>query len=97
MNINFNPELAVKAQSLREYLEQLNGKFFTAVFTKKDGTERKMTARLHVKKHLKGGTNKNPNLELYHIVAYDVQAKAYRTINLATVSEIHSQYHIFKV
>ena len=31
------------------------GKFFSVEFEKKDGTLRKMTCRLGVKKHLKGG------------------------------------------
>ncbi len=35
---------------LASIIEQSNGKFFTATFVKKDGTQRQMTARLGVEK-----------------------------------------------
>ena len=38
----------------REQILATNGKFFSVSFIKKDGSERKMTARLGVKKDIKG-------------------------------------------
>ena len=68
------------------------GKFFTVTFIKKDGTERVLNGRVGVykSKHapLKGvGLSYNP--EDYGLATvFDVAKKAYRTINLATVTAI---------
>ena len=40
---------------IESVLKATQGKFFTVVFVKKDGTTRVMNARLGVSKHLKGG------------------------------------------
>jgi len=64
-----------------------NGKIFTVNFIKKDGSERVMTCRLGVKKHLKGGVSTTTHIPEY-VTVYDVVAKGYRTINLETVSRI---------
>lgn len=63
-----------------------SGQFFTVVFTKKDGTERRMTARMGVKKHLKGGSK---GYEYNHLLGvWDSAAMGYRTINLRTLKRI---------
>ena len=70
---------------MREQILATNGKFFSVSFVKKDGTERKMTARLGVKKDIKGvGLNFNPT-ERNLIVVFDIHKKAYRMINLSTI------------
>lgn len=69
--------------SLSTILENTNGRFFTVEFTKKDGTVRKMNARLGVKKHLKGG-DCTLNREQF-IIVFDMQAKGYRAINRDTI------------
>ena len=69
--------------SLSTVLENTNGRFFTVEFTKKDGTVRKMNARLGVKKHLKGGAC-TLNREQF-IIVFDMQAKGYRAINRDTI------------
>lgn len=69
--------------SLSTVLENTNGRFFTVEFTKKDGTVRKMNARLGVTKHLKGG-DCTLNREQF-IIVFDVQAKGYRAINRDTI------------
>lgn len=69
--------------SLSTVLENTNGRFFTVEFTKKDGTVRKMNARLGVKKHLKGG-DCTLNREQF-IIVFDMQAKGYRAINRDTI------------
>ena len=67
------------------------GKFMTIVFVKKDGSLRKMNGRIGVKRYLKGGVNKNPQLHNTQIVMWDTTAKGYRTINMDTVTEIHAK------
>lgn len=69
--------------SLSTVLENTNGRFFTVEFTKKDGTVRKMNARLGVTKHLKGG-DCTLNREQF-IIVFDMQAKGYRAINRDTI------------
>lgn len=72
-----------------DQLRQLVGsKIFTVEFIKKDGTNRVMNCRLDVTKHLKGGTMKHDPRELNHIVVFDMQKLAYRTINVNTLVKI---------
>jgi len=75
--------------------------FFSVKFVKKDGSNRIMNCRFHVKKHLKGGVRSwsekdYPNL----MTVFDVNAKptpGYRTVNLDTVYEICVKGHRFEV
>jgi hypothetical protein len=70
---------------MKDKILATNGKFFSVSFVKKDGTERKMTARLGVKKDIKGvGLKFNPS-ERNLIVVFDIHKKAYRMINLSTI------------
>ncbi len=70
---------------MKEQILATNGKFFSVSFIKKDGTTRKMTARLGVKKDIKGvGLKFNPS-EKNLIVVFDIHKKAYRMINLSTI------------
>ena len=69
----------------REQILATNGKFFSVSFIKKDGSERRMTARLGVKKDVKGvGLKFNPS-ERNLIVVFDIHKKSYRMINLSTI------------
>jgi len=73
----------------REQLKkELKGKFFTVVFTKKNGKLRKMNARLGVTKHLKGGSKSFNDADFNYLTVFDLQKKAYRTVNLNTVKKI---------
>ena len=70
---------------MKDKILATNGKFFSVSFIKKDGSERKMTARLGVKKDIKGvGLKFNPS-ERNLIVVFDIHKKAYRMINLSTI------------
>jgi hypothetical protein len=70
---------------MKEKILQTNGRFFSVSFIKKDGTERRMTARLGVKKNIKGvGLKFNPS-DHNLMVVYDVHKRAYRMINLLTI------------
>jgi hypothetical protein len=77
-----------KANAIWRLISKTNGRFFSVVFEKKDGTLRKMVCRTGVKKHLKGGTLKHNPAEFGHCIVWDVQKKAYRTINMNTVLEL---------
>lgn len=66
---------------LWDFKRQVKGKFFRAVFLKKDGSLREMTCRFGVTKHLKGG-EKAYNAEALGLwTVFDVEKKAYRTID----------------
>ena len=69
--------------NIETLIENTEGKIFTVTFVKKDGSIRTMTARLGVKKHLKGGEC-TLNREQY-IIAYDMQNQGYRAINRDTI------------
>ena len=69
----------------RDQILATNGRFFSVSFIKKDGSERKMTARLGVKKNIKGVGMKYDPLERNLIVVFDIHKKAYRMINLLTI------------
>ena len=71
---------------LSKIVKATNGKFFTVVFIKKDGTERILNGRLGVTKHLKGGQC-TLDKEKYLIV-YDVASKGYRAVNVDTIKSV---------
>jgi hypothetical protein len=73
-------------QEIIEKILASNGKIFTVVFIKKDGSERTMNARLGVKKHLKGGTS-TLDADKY-ITVFDMQAGGYRAINRETIQSV---------
>lgn len=72
-----------------------NGQFFSAVFIKKDGSERKINCRRGVKKHLKGGTLKYNPADYGLMSVCDMQlvrkgVEPYRMLNVKTTTEIHT-------
>jgi len=71
-----------------EIKKLVGNKIFSAIFTKKDGTERKMICRLGVKKHLKGGKKSYDAEDLNHLTVFDLGKKGYRTINMNTLKQI---------
>lgn len=81
------------SRTLAGYVEASGGKFVTVTFVKKDGTLRKLTGRMGVTKHLKGGQSTlNPEK---HITVYDVQSKGYRAINKDTIQSIVASKQTF--
>ena len=81
-------------KNLLEIIGKTSGKFFTVVFTKKDGTERVLNGRLGVVSKLKGGqtmVNKDQFL-----VVFDVQIGQYRSVNKDTIKEVRFGKEIFK-
>jgi|APGre2960657404_1045060.scaffolds.fasta_scaffold272445_1 hypothetical protein len=72
-----------------EFKEMVSdGKIFTVEFVKKDGTVRKMNARLGVKKHLKGGSLAFDPSERNLLPVFDMQKEGYRMINASTILTI---------
>lgn len=70
---------------IHETLTKNSGQIFSVQFVKKDGSIRDMTARLGVKKYLKGvGLNFNPS-DYNLIVAFDMVKKEHRMINIGTL------------
>lgn len=73
----------------QEILKALLGsQFFSVVFTKSDGTKRKMLCKLGVKKYLKGGQKSYDDKAKGHLTVYSVNDKGYRTVNLNTLEQI---------
>lgn len=66
----------------------VGGKIFSVEFIKKDGTIRKMTCRLGVTKHLKGGELTYNAAEKNYLIVYDIKTENYRTINLNTLQKL---------
>jgi len=71
--------------------ELLKDKIFSVVFTKKDGTVRKMVCRLGVTKYLKGGEMKYSPQNKNMLVVFDIHKKDYRMINFNTITELKAQ------
>jgi hypothetical protein len=70
---------------MKQVIQETKGKYFSVVFTKKDGSTRRMTARLGVKKGINGkGMNYDPN-EKDLMVVWDAQKNDYRMVNLSTI------------
>jgi hypothetical protein len=83
--------------SLKELLKSTNGRFFSVQFRKKDGSLRNMTARIGVKKYLKGGENKVEAPDRPYVTVYDVQNKGYRTINVDTLETLKAFRKEYKI
>ena len=72
---------------LKSMIKNTNGKFFTCFFVKKDGTLRKMTARVGVKKGLANtGFIREEKENL--VCVYDMVAHDFRFINLSTLKSL---------
>jgi len=71
-----------------EIKKLVGNKIFSAIFTKKDGTERKMICRLGVKKHLKGGKKSYDDDAFNYLTVYSLDKQGYRTINVNTLKQI---------
>lgn len=70
---------------IQDFRQAVGGKFFKAVFLKKDGTLREMTCRFGVKKHLKGGEKPYNAEEKGLWTVFDVEKKDYRSIDTTRI------------
>ena len=89
MNVSSEIDLVVLARRriLRAIAIAQEGKIFTVTFIKKDGTERVLTGRLGVTKHLVGGENTVAHKPEY-LTVFDMQKGDYRNVNLDTVMSL---------
>ena len=91
--------ITINKEKAKQLINQSNGRIFSSVFTKKDGSHRLMNARLGVKKHLKKDPKQRPyepsNYNL--ICVYDMINKGYRTVNLNTLQTLIINKSIYKI
>jgi hypothetical protein len=88
--------MSTRLQTIRNLIASSQGRFFTATFVKKNGETRVMNARIGVKSHSAGGTPSTAAHEQYMTV-FDAQIKAYRTLNLETISKLKINGVTFEV
>lgn len=72
-----------------DIIKSTRGKFFSVEFTKKDGTCRKMTARLGVSKFVTGAGLKFDPESRGLVTVYEPRKKAYRFVNINTITKFH--------
>lgn len=76
-----------KFKALTDSILSSDGRVFSAMFLKKDGTVRHITARLGVKKGVNGkGLAFDPYSKGY-LPVFDMQKKEYRFLNVNTIIE----------
>ena len=87
----------IDKDTAKQYIYKTNGKIFSAVFRKKDGTKRKMNCRRGVAKYVKGvGLKFNPEKRDL-IGVFDMHKKAYRFINLETLEQLSFKGITYKI
>ncbi len=80
--------MTIARTKLVKFLDMTKGKIFTAIFTKKDGTLRKMNCRKGVKAFTQGGVNRVVQMSNDYITVFDMKIHEYRTLNLGTVISV---------
>ncbi len=83
--------------NIKQIKKLVGHKIFSVIFTKKDGSERKMLCQLGVKKHLKGGQKKYDAEKLNLLTVWSFDKKAYRTINLSTLKQIKANGEVIEL
>lgn len=81
---------------MTEIKATIGNKIFSVSFIKKDGTLREMVCRFGVTKHLKGGEMNHDPMTLGHLVVFDMQKEAYRTINFNTIKTIKFEGRLYE-
>jgi len=79
--------MQVSRYKVDEVIKSTHGKIFSCEFIKKDGSLRKMVARLGVAKNLKGGSN-GASTKNSLVTVFDMVAGGYRMINLSTLTAL---------
>ena len=81
----------------QEIKKLVGNKIFSATFIKKNGEKRKILCKLGVKKHLKGGEKKYDAESLNLLTVWSFDKKAYRTINLSTLTQIKANGEVIEL
>lgn len=77
------------SQMNESFVRNLVGnKFFSIEFIKKDGSLRKLTGRLGVQKHLRGGQDSTSHIDKYLNVFENSADTKFRKVNLETTKKI---------
>ena len=81
----------------KRYIYKTNGKFFSAVFIKKNGERRLMLCRLGVKKGVKGVGLRFKPQDKGLMTVFDIHKRGYRFINLMTLERLKIRGKKYKV
>lgn len=87
----------VPRSQLYDLIRKTNGKIFTVLFIKKDGSQRVMNCRINVKKYLHGGELPYDPISKGLFPVYDIQSKGYRMINLNTIQYVKMEGKIYNI
>ena len=87
----------IDKDTAKQYIYKTNGKIFSAVFRKKDGTKREMNCRRGVAKYVKGVGLKFKPEERDLIGVFDMHKKAYRFINAKTLEQLKVKGVTYKI
>ena len=78
----------INRDTAKKYIYATNGKFFSAVFRKKNGEMRNMTCRLKVKKYVKGVGRRFKPQNMGYVGVFDIHKDGHRLLNLATLKRL---------
>ena len=80
----------INKDKAKELINNSNGRIFSSLFIKKDGSHRLMNARLKVTKHLKENAKKRPyDPSKYNLLTvFAMTNKGYRMINIETLQTL---------
>lgn len=79
--------MTAKLETKQDFEKLVGNGYFSVLFTKRDGTERRLNGRLGVFKYVKG-TDKRKTLPDDLIIVYDQKKRAYRSFHLNSVKEV---------
>ena len=74
-----------------------NGKVFSAVFTKKDGSDRHINCRLGVSKGVTGKGLKFDPKQYNLLNVYDMQSKGHKFINIETLRSVQIEKTVYVI
>lgn len=95
--VKLNNPLQLNRVNLLNFILSQNGKFVSVRFKKLNGESRTLVGRLGVKKFLKGGQNKVESMERPYLTIFDIKLMKYRTVNLATISQIKTKGQVYVI
>lgn len=75
----------INTQKALDLIKQSNGKTFSVVYLKKDGTRRVLNGRMGVKKGLSGKGMAYDATSKGLLPVYDMKAKGYRMVTIANI------------
>ena len=87
----------INKETAKQHIYKTNGKFFSAVFIKKNGDKRFIHCMTKSKKGVKGvGLKYNPDA-VNNVIVKDLKIHQFRTINVDTLIELNTGGVKYKV